>query len=89
MKAEKEGSYLIEFDVNNQTYTKELIVSNERAYAPQIQTFKNQPPVKSIAIGYTPAKIIKLGFINLSWLWSYILFSLVFSMILRKIMKIY
>jgi len=89
MKAEKEGSYLIEFDADNQTYTKELLVTKERAYSPQVQLYKNQPPVKSIAIGYTPVKVIKLGFLNLSWLWSYIIFSIVFSMVLRKIMKVY
>jgi uncharacterized membrane protein (DUF106 family) len=89
MKAEKEGTYLIEFDASNQTYTKELLVTKEKAYAPQIQLYKNQPPIKSIAIGYTPVKVIKLGFLNLSWLWSYIIFSIVFSMILRKIMKVY
>ena len=88
MEAKKSGEYLLEFKADDQSYTKELIVTNERAYSPQAQLFRNLP-VKSIAINYQPTKIINLGFLRLGWLWSYILFSIVFSMVLRKIMKIY
>ncbi len=33
--------------------------------------------------------VIKLGFINLSWLWSYIVISIVISILLRKVLKVH
>jgi len=37
----------------------------------------------------TYGKILPLGFVNFGWLGSYILFAILFSMILRKILKVY
>lgn len=33
--------------------------------------------------------VLNLGFLNLGWLWSYILFAVIASIVLRKIFKVY
>ena len=88
MKAEKNGDYLLEFDFNNQSFTKEILITGERAYATPVKSFKNSP-VNTITINYEKTKILNLGFMRLGWLGSYIIFSIVFSMILRKWLKVY
>ncbi|MEM4366050.1 MAG: EMC3/TMCO1 family protein [Candidatus Woesearchaeota archaeon] len=88
MKAEKEGRYLLEFDIEGKSYTKELLVSTQRVYAKPIESYRTLP-LKSIRIGNPPAKLLNLGFVRLGWLWTYILFSITFSILLRKALRVY
>jgi len=38
---------------------------------------------------YNVAGLINLGLFSLSWFWVYVIFSIIFNMILRKILKVY
>ena len=84
----EEGDYLLEYKVDGRSYTKELLITPEQSYANPIKLVKDKT-VKQINIDNNKMKVLNLGFWNVGWLGSYILLSIGFSMILRKLFKVY
>jgi len=84
----EEGDYLLVFDYNGKHYDKELTITNEQKYAPVKKVFKKEA-VKAIQLGNHKLIALNLFGWELGWLGTYIIFSLVFSLGLRKILKIY
>lgn len=92
----EQGDYLLVFEHDGRHFDKELTITKEQQYAPVQKMFKKEP-VKMITL--SNSKLIALnvfgkqegGFFSgrLGWLGTYILFSLVFSLGLRKLLKIY
>lgn len=82
-----EGNYLLVFEYNDQRFDKEISISKTR-YAPVTKLFKKQP-VKSITSSNEKLVVLNLFGWKLGWLGTYIIFSIVFSMGLRKALKIY
>ncbi len=84
------GSYLegnsIKFEHRGKPAFKEVIINTGYEYTEKDKPIKNSE-LKTISIDYK--KRIVLPVINWGWLGSYIIFSIVFSMSLRKIMKVY
>lgn len=90
-KAEKEGSYTspgITFAVNDKSYTQDVLVTSERKYVAPLKMVRDKT-VKTIETMLDKTQVIKLGTFSLSWIWSYIIFSIVFSSVLRKVIKVY
>jgi uncharacterized membrane protein (DUF106 family) len=92
----KPGEYLLTYEYNKKTYSNEIIVSNNKEYAQPVVKIKKdgidsivvsnkkvQPLKNMILIGQIPW----IG--NFGWLGTYILFSLFFSISIRKILKVY
>jgi len=91
----KEGDYSLLFKVNNKTYEKEVIISNTFGYFSEIDSKIKEDSVNSIYISNKPVKPLKnigLGFIpwigGFGWLGCYILFSIIFSIIIRKLLRV-
>lgn len=90
------GQYKLEFNYNDKTYTKDLLISDRQEYAIQTESI-NEVGLININIDYTklqPLQSIPLlrsiPWINgFGWLGTYILFSIAFSMSLRKAFKVY
>jgi uncharacterized membrane protein (DUF106 family) len=90
------GNYLLEFIFDNQSYTKDLLITKEKAYA-KVQQPIPRSKLRMIKINNEPVIAINLfgkdvgGWTSgrFGWLGAYILFSLIFSMTLRKILKVY
>ena len=92
----KEGEYLLVFNKGDRSYSKELIVTSDQRYAEPIKLVKNDE-LKSIKLSNN--KLIALNIFSkeeggwtsgrLGWLGVYILSSIVFSMGLRKLLKLY
>ena len=85
------GEYLLEFRKDDKSYTKEVIISTERDYSPVEESIK-EDGIKTIHLSNAPVK--PFGRFSLfgwrpGWLGAYIIFSIVFSSLLRKLMKIY
>ncbi|MDP2750284.1 MAG: EMC3/TMCO1 family protein [Nanoarchaeota archaeon] len=83
----QEGEHMIEYKLNGQSCAdcrKTALVTNQKMYAPVMQYVKNNGITK-IEIGNEPLKVIW----KLSWVWIYIIISIILSMALRKVMKIY
>ncbi len=90
-KADKAGRYDapgVGFNVNGREYYKEVLVTNERDYVTPLKSVRDST-VKSIETVQDKVKVIKIGSFSLSWIWSYIIFSIIFSSVLRKWMKVY
>lgn len=92
----EEGDYLIVLDYEGKSYDKELTITNDNRYAPVNKVFKKEP-IRSITLGNEKLIAINLfgneeggwGKGRFGWLATYIIFSLVFSLGLRKLMKLY
>ncbi len=80
----KEGDYLVTLSSNDQQVDKKVLITSEPRYATVIETYKN-PVIKSAQLGNKTLKV----FWKLSWIWAYIISAIVFSMALRKLMKVY
>ena len=83
-----EGEYLLEYNVNERSYTKELLITEEQSYAEPIKAVKDKT-VRQISIDNNKIKVFNLLGWKLGWLGSYIILSIVFSMGLRKLFKVY
>jgi uncharacterized membrane protein (DUF106 family) len=82
-----EGEHILEFVYGNEKQqTNVLITNNDRYIEP---TKKTDGAIKSIQIEYKPKKILNLFGWKLGWLGTYIIFSIIFTMGLRKLMKVY
>jgi hypothetical protein len=90
LKAEQEGSYILEYWYGDESYAKDLLVTSEKSYEVPVKNLKRKD-IKSIAINHGPVKIINLHFRGwkLGWIGTYIIFSIIFSMLIRKWLKIY
>jgi uncharacterized membrane protein (DUF106 family) len=100
----KEGVYDLEFTYKDTTYTKDVIITTKREYAKVEQSFSkglfsssDENGLSKIVVSnekvlpFTTVPVIKdIPWVSTwSWLGAYFLFSIVFSMSLRKFFKIY
>lgn len=82
------GEYLLEFEFNKQKYDTELIVTTEHAYKSPVKKIKDSF-LKEIRIENAPKKLINLFGWKIGWLGTYFIFSIIFSLTLRKVIKVY
>lgn len=89
------GKYSLEFlvksdkDGQGKSYKKEILITDkDRNYIDPIKNI-NEGGIKKIVVGNKKAIVLNLFGWKLGWLGAYILFSIIFSLILRKTLKIY
>ena len=82
------GEYLLTYHFKDKTYTNEVIITNDKTYKQPIKKI-DQDGIKSITTNLEEVKLLPLGFKTFGWLGTYIIFSIICSMLLRKLMKIY
>jgi len=93
----KGDEFIIEFTVDGKEFQAEILITNERRVKTPIITekeYQGTPSLKdagiqSLSIGNKKAVVMNLFGWKLGWLGTYIIFSLVFSLVLRKLMKVY
>ncbi len=96
IKANNSGEYSLTFTTNDVNYEKKVIISNDFGNYAIAKKEINDAPVKSISIGNKEVKLIeKIPILNMvpwikgfGWLGSYILFSIFFSITIRKALKV-
>jgi len=92
LKSGTEGTHILEIRHGNQPYTKKVLITKELAYEEPITTFQHSD-LKQITINYNKLKPLGPGFSIFGWqpgwLGIYIVLSLIFSISLRKTLKIY
>lgn len=79
------GEYILTFSADDSLITKDVLITEEKAYATVMETYKGD--IKRITLGNAPLKPIDPFTIfnwHPGWIWIYIFFSLVFSISLRK-----
>jgi hypothetical protein len=89
LKGEK-GEYTddrsLRFEYGQRLYFKDVVITDGYDYAKKQELIKNSN-LKSISLDYK--KKIVLPGLNWGWLGAYIIFSIIFSMTVRKWMKVY
>ncbi len=83
-----EGEHILEFVYGNETQQKIVLISNAGKYTEPIKKISSSA-IKSIQINYAPRKILNLFGWRIGWLGTYILSSIIFTMSLRKLLKVY
>ena len=83
------GEYLLEYKYEENTYTRQLLITNEKNYKPIDERIKNSK-LKSLKIDNNPVKILNLYIFGwkLGWLGTYIVFVIIFSTLSRKLLKV-
>jgi len=82
-----EGEYLLEYIFQGKTYSKEVLIS-QRGYEEPSKRIKDGI-VKTIEIGHRQNKLLNLFGWKVGWLGTYIIFSIIFSILVRKVVKVY
>jgi len=88
LKSETENEYLLEYKYEDNIYKKDVLVTNEKNYA-EISKPINDDFVNSISINNEKMKPLSFNGIRLGWIWTYILFSIVTNITLKKVLKIH
>lgn len=83
----EEGDYTLQFKTPTGAFTKDIIITTGRAYETTLEKVRTVPEITSVESKHT--KIIVIPGINWGWLGGYIIFSLLFSIALRKLLKVY
>lgn len=81
-------SYSLDFSFGGKSELKDIIIATTQDYASVSQSVKNSD-FKVINVNNRPLKLMNLFGWHVGWLGSYIIFSIIFSMSLRKIMKLH
>ena len=85
----KEGEYLLEYIFDGKTYNKEVLIS-ETKYKEPIKKVKGDI-VKSIEVEHEKKILLTIPGVGwkIGWLGTYIIFSIMFSILIRRVIKVY
>jgi uncharacterized membrane protein (DUF106 family) len=84
----KEGDYLLEFEQDGRIYQKAIIITEGRRYSQPVEKIGDSF-ISKIEINNQPKVYLNMGSWKIGWFGTYIIFSLIFSTLLRKLLKIY
>jgi len=82
------GLYDLQFSVDGKEYAKDILITNEMKYSP-VQKIIKDKTVNTIKVDNQPKRVLNLFGWKLGWLGTYIIFSILFSIVLRKLLKVY
>lgn len=83
-----EGEHVLEFVYGNEKQQHNVLITNGNKYLSP--TKKTEGTIKSIQTNHKKLVVLPIGYKDwFGWLGTYIIFSLIFTMALRKIMKVY
>ena len=81
------GEYVLEYEFEGDKYNQEILIANELAYKNPIKSIKHDK-LKSVNINNQKLKVMNLFGWQVGWLGTYIIFSLIFSISMRKMMNL-
>ena len=87
----EEGDYMddkaLSFSYGGKTDYKDIIITKEQRYTKPLDVRKGD--IKKIEVGNEQMKLFRFFGIQFNWLWTYILFSVISSILIRKLLKVY
>ena len=81
------GEYLLEYIIDGKKYNKEVLISEKR-YKDPVKDVRDGN-VRSIEIEHNKNILINLFGWKLGWLATYIISAIIFSILIRKVIKVY
>jgi uncharacterized membrane protein (DUF106 family) len=88
-KGLSEGEWDVVFKVNNETDYVKSVRIDEQKYASPIEKRFEGKDVKEIKVGYQKKIVLDIFGWKMGWLATYIILSIIFSMSLRKLLKLH
>ena len=87
--APEEGMHTIIIESNTFKESKDILITNSKKYINPVKDIK-QSQLLRIEVGNQPVRpLAEMGIgLKLNWLWTYIILSVLFSILLRKILKV-
>ncbi len=83
------GEYVLDFvTLDGKSEQVDVLVTDGREYRQPLTQVKGNDVIKTVTVGNEKLVPLTLFGLRLSWLWTYIIFSIVFSMVLRRIMRL-
>jgi uncharacterized membrane protein (DUF106 family) len=82
------GDYTLDVKYSNKTFPHEIIITSERTYTPVEQSVKDTM-LTTIKVNNEKITYLNIFGWKIGWLGSYIIFSIIVSSLLRKVLKIY
>lgn len=80
----EKGLYTLDYKLGNKTFDKTILITEEQKYETLTKEIKNE----NLIIEINNKKKIFLNILGWGWLGTYIIFSLLFNLILRKLLKV-
>ena len=83
-----EGEHILEFNYNGEKQQTSVLITKDNKYINPIK--KTDGKIKTIEINYRKLIVLPIGYKDwLGWLGTYIWSSILFTLVLRKIIKVY
>ena len=82
------GEYILDYQYDGRNYPKELLITSKQAYKELVKKV-NDDVVKVLETKHEKTIPLQIFGWKIGWLGTYIIFSLIFSMGLRKILKLH
>lgn len=80
----EEGEYYATLEHGDSKVDKRILITTARDYAEVTETYKDSP-FESVQLGNDKLRVLW----KLTWIWTYIIFAILFSTVLRKLMKVH
>lgn len=86
----EEGEYLLEYVFDGEKHSKEVLITEENRYREPIKRIKGSI-IKSIEVEHKKRILLTIPGVGwkIGWLGTYIIFSIMFSILIRKVIKVY
>ncbi len=84
----EKGDYILEVIYDGEKQQKEVLITDNGRYAEPVK--KGNEHIKSIVVGNKKLVVMPVGYKDwFGWLGTYFIFSIIFSLGLKKVMKVY
>jgi len=82
------GEYILEIAFNGEKQQTNVLITNDKKYIDPIKKTSGQ--IKTVQVNLKKLVVLPIGFRDwFGWLGIYIIFSIIFTIILRKLIKVY
>ncbi len=82
------GEYRLDYTLDSKSFDREVLITEEKSYKQPVVRVKDEQ-FKELRINNKQLKVLNLFGWKIGWLGTYIIFSVVFSVGTRKILKVY
>lgn len=83
-----EGDYIFNYVYENSSISKNVLVTESQGYEEPLTVFETGN-IKSLSVEHKELKILDLFGWEIGWFGTYIIFTLIFSFVFRKMFKVY
>ncbi|PIY59992.1 hypothetical protein COY95_04135 [Candidatus Woesearchaeota archaeon CG_4_10_14_0_8_um_filter_47_5] len=85
---DQKGTYALVYTFNNATYSRNILITEERSYEPP-EVKVEKAPIKTLGVVYTKLPVLTLGSLKLTWFWVYLILSFAFNYGLRRALGVH